>query len=75
MPATIIGSLRLGVMLGVTGLVLSEFLASTRGVGYFIMNTASMFDTTGTMAGIVLIVVPTVLVVALLQAIEEQVAR
>jgi len=56
-------------------LLLSEFLASTRGVGYFIMNTASMFDTTGTMAGIVLIVVPTVLVVALLQAIEEQVAR
>ena len=75
MAAAIIGSLRLGVMLGVTGLVLSEFLASTRGVGYFIMNTASMFDTTGTMAGIVLIVVPTVLVVGLLQAIEEQVAR
>jgi len=75
MAPAILGSLRLGVMLGVTGLVLSEFLASTRGVGYFIMNSASIFDTTGTMAGIVLIVVPTVLVVALLQAIEEQLAR
>jgi ABC-type nitrate/sulfonate/bicarbonate transport system permease component len=66
--------LRLGVLFGVTALILCEFMASTRGVGFFIMNSASLFDTTAMMAGVVLVVVPTVLVVALLQAIEEQLA-
>ena len=66
--------LRIGVVFGVTALIVCEFAASTRGVGYFIMNSASMFDTTSMMAGVILIVVPTVLVAALLQAIEEQIA-
>ncbi len=66
--------LRLGVVFGMTALIVCEFMASTRGVGYFIMNSASMFDTTAMMAGVVLVAVPTVLVVALLQAIEEQIA-
>jgi len=69
----ILHGLRLGVMLGMTALVIVEFAAANRGVGYFIMSSANVFDTTATMAGIVLVVVPTVLVVALLQAIEAQV--
>src|SRR5262249_28847631 len=36
--------LRLGVIFGVTGLVACEFTSSTRGVGYFIANSASVFD-------------------------------
>jgi ABC-type nitrate/sulfonate/bicarbonate transport system permease component len=59
---------------GVTALIVCEFVASTRGVGYFIANAASMFDTTAMLAGVVLVVMPTVLVVALLQGIEEQIA-
>jgi NitT/TauT family transport system permease protein len=70
----ILCGLRLGVVFGVTGLIVCEFMASTRGVGYFIMNSASVFDTVAMTAGIVLVVVPTVVVVALLQAIEEQIA-
>lgn len=69
----ILHGLRLGVMLGMTALVIVEFAAANRGVGYFIMSSANVFDTTATMAGIVLVVVPTILVVALLQAIEAQV--
>jgi len=69
----ILHGLRLGVMLGMTALVIVEFAAANRGVGYFIMSSANVFDTTATMAGIILVVVPTVLVVALLQAIEAQV--
>ena len=71
----IVASLRLGVVLGVTALIVSEFVASSRGVGYFIMSSANMLDTTAMMAGIVLVVVPTVLVAAFLQAIEEQLAQ
>jgi ABC-type nitrate/sulfonate/bicarbonate transport system permease component len=70
----IVRGLRIGVLLGVTALLVSEFMASTRGVGFFIMNSASLFDTTAMMAGAILVALPTLLVVVLLQAIEEQLA-
>jgi ABC-type nitrate/sulfonate/bicarbonate transport system permease component len=70
----IIGGLRVGVLIGVTALIIAEFMASSHGVGFFIAQSAGMFDTTATMAGIVLVAVPTILVAAFLQAIEEQVA-
>jgi ABC-type nitrate/sulfonate/bicarbonate transport system permease component len=65
--------LRLGVVLGVSALIVAEFVAGSRGVGYVIMSSASMFDTTTTLAGTVLVTVPTIAVAALLQAIEAQV--
>lgn len=68
----ILHGLRLAVVLGVTALVIVEFAAASRGVGFFIMSSASLFDTTSTLAGIVLVAVPTALVAALLQAIEAQ---
>jgi NitT/TauT family transport system permease protein len=70
---TILHGLRLGVVVGVSALTITEFVAGSRGVGYIIMSSASMFDTTTTLAGTVLVTVPTVAVAALLQAIEAQV--
>ena len=61
------------IVLGVPALVIVEFAAANRGVGYFIMSSANVLDTTITMAGIVLVVVPTILAATLLQAIEAQV--
>jgi len=69
----ILHGLRLGVVLGVSALIVAEFVAGSRGVGYVIMSSASMFDTTATLAGTVLVTVPTIAVAALLQAIEAQV--
>ena len=69
----ILHGLRLGVVLGVSALTITEFVAGSRGVGYVIMSSASMFDTTTTLAGTVLVAVPTIAVAALLQAIEAQV--
>jgi ABC-type nitrate/sulfonate/bicarbonate transport system permease component len=69
----ILHGLRLGVVLGVSALIVAEFVAGSRGVGFVIMSSASLFDTTTTMAGIVLVTVPTIAVAALLQAIEAQV--
>jgi ABC-type nitrate/sulfonate/bicarbonate transport system permease component len=68
----ILHGLRLGVVLGVSALIVAEFVAGSRGVGFVIMSSASMFDTTTTMAGIVLVTVPTIAVAAVLQAIEAQ---
>jgi NitT/TauT family transport system permease protein len=69
----ILHGLRLGVVLGVSALIIAEFVAGSRGVGFVIMSSASMFDTTTTLAGTVLVTVPTIAVAALLQAIEAQV--
>jgi ABC-type nitrate/sulfonate/bicarbonate transport system permease component len=69
----ILHGLRLGVVLGMSALIVAEFVAGSRGVGFVIMSSASMFDTTTTLAGIVLVTVPTIAVAALLQAIEAQV--
>jgi ABC-type nitrate/sulfonate/bicarbonate transport system permease component len=69
----ILHGLRLGVVLGVSALTITEFVAGSRGVGFVIMSSASMFDTTATLAGTVLVMVPTIAVAALLQAIEAQV--
>jgi ABC-type nitrate/sulfonate/bicarbonate transport system permease component len=69
----ILHGLRLGVVLGVSALIVAEFVAGSRGVGFVIMSSASLFDTTTTLAGIVLVTVPTIAVAALLQAIEAQV--
>jgi ABC-type nitrate/sulfonate/bicarbonate transport system permease component len=70
----IVSGLRLGVLFGVIALIVAEFMGSTRGVGFFIMSSASLFETTAMMAGIVLVALPTLAVVTLLQAIEEQLA-
>ena len=69
----ILHGLRLGVVLGMSALVIAEFVAGSRGVGFVIMNSASMFDTITTLAGTILVIVPTIAVAALLQAIEAQV--
>jgi ABC-type nitrate/sulfonate/bicarbonate transport system permease component len=65
--------MRLGVVLGVSALIIAEFVAGSRGVGFVIMSSASMFDTVTTLAGTVLVAVPTIVAAALLQAIEAQV--
>jgi NitT/TauT family transport system permease protein len=69
----ILHGLRLGVVLGVSALIVAEFVAGSRGLGFVIMSAASLFDTTTTLAGTVLVTVPTIAVAALLQAIEAQV--
>jgi ABC-type nitrate/sulfonate/bicarbonate transport system permease component len=66
--------LRWGMALGATALVVSEMLGSTSGIGTFFMNAAAKQDALRIAAGMVLVVVPTVLVVAMLQAIEQQLA-
>jgi NitT/TauT family transport system permease protein len=69
-----ISGLRLGVILGVAALILSEFTAASRGAAFVITSAASMFETATMLAGFLLIAIPTILVIAVLQGIEEQIA-
>src|SRR5262249_5480601 len=71
--AAIIGGLRVGVVIGVTALVIVEFMAGEHGVGHFIAQSATTPDMITTMAAIGLIGIPTILMAAFLQAIQEQV--
>jgi NitT/TauT family transport system permease protein len=72
--AAIIGGLRVGVVIGVTALVIVEFMSGEHGVGHFIAQSASTPDMITTMAAIGLVGIPTILMAAFLQAIQEQVA-
>jgi ABC-type nitrate/sulfonate/bicarbonate transport system permease component len=70
----IIGGLRVGIVIGVSALTIVEFMAGNHGIGYFIARAASTPDITSAMAGILLVAVPTILMAAFLQAIQEQVS-
>ena len=70
----IIGGLRVGVVIGVTALIIVEFMSGEHGVGHFIAQSATTPDMITTMAAIGLIGVPTIMMAAFLQAIQEQVA-
>jgi NitT/TauT family transport system permease protein len=70
----IVRGLRWGVVFGATALVISEMLTARIGVGTYIMTAGAQFETTNVAAGIVLVFVPVIAVVAILQAIEEQLA-
>lgn len=71
---SVLSGLRLGVILAVAALILSEFSGASRGAAYLIMSSSAMLDTTTMLAAFLLIALPTVFVVTILQAIEEQVA-
>lgn len=70
----IVRGLRWGVVFGATALMACEMLAARTGAGTFIMQAGSQFQTTDVMAGVTLVFVPVIVVAAILQAIEEQIA-
>ena len=70
----VVAGLRLGVILGVGVLVVAELAASNTGLGYFVLMSGQMFNTTDALAAALVIILPTVGVGAFLQAIEEQLA-
>jgi NitT/TauT family transport system permease protein len=51
MPSIILG-LKMGLPYGIIGAFVGEFIASNRGIGYFILYSSSVFDSTGVFAGV-----------------------
>jgi NitT/TauT family transport system permease protein len=72
--AAVAAGLRIGVLLGVTALVVTEITGSNSGLGYFVVMSGSLFNTAEAMAAALVILVPTMAIGVFLQAIEEQLA-
>jgi len=71
----IISGLRIAIPQALAATVVAEFIASTGGMGYFIMQTTSSLNTTGTMSGIVILMLIVVALNFILDAIERRVLR
>ena len=67
-------ALRLGIMLGIIALIASELVGSKSGIGTFMSAALAQLDPTTMLAAFIVIAVPAILLIALLQAIEEQIA-
>jgi NitT/TauT family transport system permease protein len=78
LPATlpfVLSALRTCMPYAIIGVVIGEFAASTRGVGYRVLYSAGTFDPAGVYAHIVILVVLVLAVNALLGLLEARVIR
>lgn len=71
----IIAGLRIAIPQALVAAVVAEFIASTAGLGYRIMETTSSLNTPGTMAGIVVLMVVVVLLNTALDRVEAHILR
>lgn len=71
----IIAGLRIAIPQALVAAVVAEFIASTRGLGYRIMETTNVLDTAGTMAGIFVLMVVVVALSSVLDRIEARILR
>lgn len=71
----ILAGLRISIPQALVGAVVAEFIASTVGLGYRIMDTTSTMDSAGTMAGVLVLMVIVVVLGTVLDRIEERLLR
>ena len=70
----IIAGLRLGVGRAIIGIVVGEFFGARGGLGYMILNSAQLFDTSGLFVATVILAVTGMVSVFGLQALERRLA-
>jgi NitT/TauT family transport system permease protein len=71
----ILAGLRISIPQALVGAVVAEFIASTGGLGYLIMDTTSTLDSAGTMAGIIVLMLVVLLLGTVLDRIEGRILR
>jgi NitT/TauT family transport system permease protein len=71
---TVLAGLRLGGALVIVGVVVSEMLISTAGIGYLVTRYRTVLDSAHVFAGVLLIVLLTVLFSALVRLVERRTA-
>jgi NitT/TauT family transport system permease protein len=69
---TVLAGLRLGGALVIVGVVVSEMLTASAGIGYLVTRYRTILDSTHVFAGVLLIVLLTVVFSALIRAIERR---
>ncbi len=78
LPATlpwIITGLKMSVPYSLVGAIAAEFIASNRGLGYMIALSSNMFNTTGTMMGIIILTVIVLSINGLLSHLEKKIFK
>jgi NitT/TauT family transport system permease protein len=71
---TVLAGLRLGGALVIVGVVVSEMLVSTAGIGYLVTRYRTILDSAHVFAGVLLIVLLTVLFSTLVRVVERRTA-
>lgn len=71
----IFSSLQTSVGFAVVGAVVAEYLAASRGIGYLIQSAEASFDSTGVMAGFVILALFVLAVQALIAPVERYMLR
>jgi NitT/TauT family transport system ATP-binding protein len=72
---SIFQGLRMGIPLAMTGAVIGEFIASTQGLGTFILRTSSAFDAASLFAALIILLVIVVLFAGAIALVERRVLR
>jgi len=68
-------SLRLAIGLALIGAVISELVAASEGLGYYIKLSSNLFDTTGVFAGLMVVTFIAVVLEQLVVLLEKRVLR
>jgi NitT/TauT family transport system permease protein len=68
----IISSLKTGIGMALIGTIVGEFIASSKGIGWYISYTGGQFDATGIMAGIVVLMLISFLLNFMVRKIEQK---
>lgn len=71
----ILAGLRISIPQALVGAVVAEFIASTGGLGYLIMDTTSTLNSAGTMAGIIVLMLVVLLLGTILDRVEGALLR
>jgi NitT/TauT family transport system permease protein len=71
----ILTSLRMNIAMSLIGAVLSEMVASNRGLGYYIQFSSGNFDTTGVFTGLAVVIAVAMVLESLTNALERRVLR
>jgi NitT/TauT family transport system permease protein len=71
----ILAGLKAGVSFAMIGVVVGEFIAADRGLGYYVRNSTDLFDSPGVFAGIILLMVLVMVGVGLVSLLERRLLR
>lgn len=68
----LIAGLKQAIVMAMIGTLVAEFIASSKGLGYYIQLSSSSFDAAGVFAGVTVLMVLVLLVTAILNWFEER---
>lgn len=71
----VLTSLRLSIGLGLIGAVISELVAASEGIGYYIKLSSNLYDTTGVFAGLIVITLVAMVVEQAVVLLERRLLR